>query len=311
MKQASALSEDDETEHAIDDGLQKLAVYQDIRAMARMSSAPPTSSGPPCREIASVPGAVCAPEMVASCATFPAKRQQSLSRLAVAVSVRLVVAVVSQVIGLFDEELLEGQCRQWPCCSPDRYIWLTRSCRESGGSSVRVGRGRQARPAASRFAPRSISAFVGAAQRERVQVADAGFGVRRGLADDPRGQGFRRAAHERVVEEEEGLRGDDRLAALGDDQARVGAVEQPAEVGRVRPGPRGHQVKRPPRDGQVREGRPAASRVQAAGHGQQAVADRFRVQTPAVHPPEQAVVRVAGQRSRRRRCCSAGRRPRA
>ena len=60
------------------------------------------------------------------------------------------------------------------------------------------------------------------------------------FAHDPRGQVPGHLAHERVVQEEEGLRGDDRLAALRDDRAGVGAVEQAAEVGRVRPGAHGH-----------------------------------------------------------------------
>ena len=92
-----------------------------------------------------------------------------------------------------------------------------------------------------------------------------------------------------------------------DDRAGIGPIEQAAEVGRPGPGADGLKIQRPPGHGQVRERGPAACGVEPAGHGQQAVADRFRLEPPAVHPPEQAIVRVSGQRVRRRRGCSAGR----
>ena len=69
------------------------------------------------------------------------------------------------------------------------------------------------------------------------------------------GQGPGDLAHERVVQKEKGLRGHDRLAAHRDDRAGIGAVEQPAEVGRARSGAHRLKVQRPARYGQVRERR--------------------------------------------------------
>ena len=127
----------------------------------------------------------------------------------------------------------------------------------TGRSGSIVPRGRPRRPA---------RAVAGRGRSRPAWAAGPGRGRRAGgcgprsspgvLARHPRGQGPGLVADERVVQEEEGLRGHDRLAAPGDDRAGVGAIEQAAEVGRAGPGPRRHEVERPPRHGQVRR-RPA------------------------------------------------------
>ena len=103
--------------------------------------------------------------------------------------------------------------------------------------------------------------------------------------------------HERVVEEEEGLRGHDRLAALGDDRAGVGAIEQAAEVGGRELGPVRTDIRYKVRRGTARSAKagPPRRALQAAGHGQEAVADGLRIEPPTVHPPEQAILRVRGE----------------
>ncbi len=159
-----------------------------------------------------------------------------------------------------------------------------------------MGRRPRRRPATA--APRSTSAGDGGRPRARAWSRRMRGSPAPGSSRASRAARARAMlAHERVVEEEEGLRGDDRLAAPGDDRAGVGAVEQPAEVGgrRARPGPDRHQVHGPPRHGQLREGGAASTGLQAAGHGEQAVADRLRIEPSAVHPPEQAILRVRGE----------------
>ncbi len=92
------------------------------------------------------------------------------------------------------------------------------------------------------------------------------------------------------------MRGNDGFAAAGDDGSGVGAIEQPAEVGGggTRSGADRHQVQRPPGHGQVPEGGPSPSGLEAAGHREQGVADGFGLEPTAVHPPEQAILRVRG-----------------
>src|SRR5262249_4377121 len=127
------------------------------------------------------------------------------------------------------------------------------------------------------------------AQYEGVEPANSRFGARRLLARDSRGQGPRQLVHERVVEEEEGLRSHDRLTPLGDDRARVRAIEQAAEVRGVRPRPNRHQVDRSLWDRRVSEAGSPARGFEPARDGQEAVADFFRLEPPAVHPAEKAV----------------------
>ena len=133
-----------------------------------------------------------------------------------------------------------------------------------------------------------------AAQCDGVESMNPGAIVPRLLTRHPGGQGAGLVGDERVVHEEEGLRGHDRLASTVDDRAGVGAIEEAAEVGRAGPGPRGGEVKRPPRHAQVREGRAARGGVQATGHDQQAIADGLRIEAAAAHPAEEAVLRVRG-----------------
>src|SRR5580704_7410173 len=103
-------------------------------------------------------------------------------------------------------------------------------------------------------------------------MPDAAFGVGRSLANDSGGKGLGGPAHEWVVEEKESLWSNDGLAALTDNQAGVSVIEQPAEIGRVRRRPRGHEIKGPPRDGQIAEGQAAACTIQASGYRQEAIA---------------------------------------
>ena len=79
----------------------------------------------------------------------------------------------------------------------------------------------------------------------------------------------------------------------------VGGVEEGAVVAAV--GADRHHVQRPARRVQVVDRGAAGRRVEPAGDGEQAVAQRLGVEPPAVHPAEQQVVGVGLERLRRRR----------
>ena len=128
----------------------------------------------------------------------------------------------------------------------------------------------------------------------------AGFSARSPgrFAGDPRGERSGHLAHEWVVQEKEGLRSHDRLAALADDRAGVGPVEEAPEIGRAGAGPHGLKIHGASRDGQIGERRASDRGVEATGHGEQTITNRFRFETPAVHSSEQVIVRVFRERGR-------------
>ena len=160
--------------------------------------------------------------------------------------------------------------------------------------------------------PRVADPASARAGRSPVEEVDPGFGVFRRPSS---GQCPRPVGEERIVQGEQGLLGDGRLAPGRDVQVRVGEVEDPEDarqdlaidqaVERPADVRRGEQV-----------GRPASHPpVEFAGDGQHRVAGLLEREAVRIHPPEQAVLGVLIDRStparpdRRDRRSAAGRRP--